>query len=73
MCGFNRREYVRAVCKINISLGQVTKFSKRDKLVELLKVVGSDRTMVFVETKKNCDFIATHLNSGNLEVFQNNT
>jgi len=45
---------------------QVTKFSKRDKLVELLKVVGSNRTMVFVETKKNCDFIATHLNSGKL-------
>lgn len=42
---------------------EVPKFKKREKLVEILKEVGSDRTMVFVETKKNCDFIAIHLNS----------
>merc|ERR1711931_180544 len=39
----------------------VDKFAKRDKLVEILKDVGTDRTMVFVETKKNADFIATFL------------
>jgi len=46
----------------------VAKFSKRDKLVEILKAVGSDRTMVFVDTKKQCDFIACHLNSGNFSL-----
>ena len=40
---------------------EVDKFAKRDKLVEILKEVGTDRTMVFVETKKNADFLATFL------------
>ena len=36
---------------------QVGKFAKREKLVEILREVGTSRTMVFVETKRNCDFI----------------
>ena len=35
--------------------------SKRDKLKELLTDVGTDRTLVFVETKKNADFLAAFL------------
>jgi probable ATP-dependent RNA helicase DDX4 len=42
----------------------VKKFDKREKLVEILREVGSSRTMVFVETKRNCDFIAAHLCTG---------
>ena len=37
------------------------RFAKRDKLKEILQEVGTDRTMVFVETKKNADFLATFL------------
>jgi len=40
---------------------EVDKFAKRDKLVEILKDVGTDRTMVFCETKKNADFLAAFL------------
>nr|XP_020444961.1 probable ATP-dependent RNA helicase DDX4 [Monopterus albus] len=40
---------------------QVTKFSKRDQLVEFLKTTGTERTMVFVETKRQADFIALFL------------
>ncbi|KAM3849518.1 putative ATP-dependent RNA helicase DDX4 [Diretmus argenteus] len=40
---------------------QVTKFSKREQLLEILKITGTERTMVFVETKKQADFIATFL------------
>nr|ADD81194.1 vasa [Auxis thazard] len=40
---------------------QVTKFSKREQLLDLLKTTGSERTMVFVETKRQADFIATFL------------
>ncbi|KAG7236090.1 hypothetical protein INR49_001371 [Caranx melampygus] len=40
---------------------EVTKFSKREQLVDLLKTTGSERTMVFVETKRQADFIATFL------------
>ena len=39
----------------------VEKFKKRDKLTEILKEAGTDRTLVFVETKRNADFIATYL------------
>nr|XP_046237902.1 probable ATP-dependent RNA helicase DDX4 isoform X2 [Scatophagus argus] len=38
---------------------QVTKFSKREQLLDLLK--ATERTMVFVETKRQADFIATYL------------
>ncbi|KAM6985159.1 putative ATP-dependent RNA helicase DDX4 [Aplochiton taeniatus] len=40
---------------------EVTKFSKREKLLEILQTTGTDRTMVFVETKRQADFIATFL------------
>jgi len=40
---------------------EVDKFAKREKLVEILKDVGTDRTMVFCETKKNADFLAGYL------------
>merc|ERR1711973_523907 len=43
------------------SVLEVDKFAKRDKLKEILQEVGTDRTMVFVETKKNADFLATFL------------
>ncbi|XP_062334542.1 probable ATP-dependent RNA helicase DDX4 isoform X2 [Osmerus eperlanus] len=40
---------------------QVDKFSKRQQLLDVLKTTGTDRTMVFVETKRQADFIATFL------------
>nr|XP_057941848.1 probable ATP-dependent RNA helicase DDX4 isoform X2 [Doryrhamphus excisus]XP_057941849.1 probable ATP-dependent RNA helicase DDX4 isoform X2 [Doryrhamphus excisus]XP_057941850.1 probable ATP-dependent RNA helicase DDX4 isoform X2 [Doryrhamphus excisus]XP_057941851.1 probable ATP-dependent RNA helicase DDX4 isoform X2 [Doryrhamphus excisus] len=40
---------------------QVTKFSKREQLLDLLKTTGMERTMVFVGTKRQADFIATFL------------
>ncbi|KAB0348636.1 hypothetical protein FD754_013493 [Muntiacus muntjak] len=40
---------------------QVGQYSKREKLVEILQNIGDERTMVFVETKKKADFIATFL------------
>ncbi|XP_042795009.1 probable ATP-dependent RNA helicase DDX4 isoform X6 [Panthera leo] len=40
---------------------QVGQYSKREKLVEILRNIGDERTMVFVETKKKADFIATFL------------
>ncbi|XP_053154234.1 probable ATP-dependent RNA helicase DDX4 isoform X2 [Hemicordylus capensis] len=40
---------------------QVSQYDKRDKLVEILNGIGDKRTMVFVETKKKADFIATYL------------
>uniref|UniRef100_A0A3Q4MTM3 RNA helicase n=1 Tax=Neolamprologus brichardi TaxID=32507 RepID=A0A3Q4MTM3_NEOBR len=40
---------------------QVTKFAKREQLLDLLKSTGSERTMVFVETKRQADFIAVIL------------
>jgi len=45
---------------------EVDKFAKRDKLVEIVRDVGTNRTMVFVETKKNADFIATYLSGEGL-------
>ncbi|XP_034459468.1 probable ATP-dependent RNA helicase DDX4 isoform X2 [Hippoglossus hippoglossus] len=40
---------------------EVTKFSKREQLLDLLKATGTERTMVFVETKRQADFIAAFL------------
>nr|XP_004664988.2 probable ATP-dependent RNA helicase DDX4 isoform X1 [Jaculus jaculus] len=40
---------------------QIGQYSKREKLVEILRNIGDERTMVFVETKKKADFIATFL------------
>ncbi|XP_008278033.1 putative ATP-dependent RNA helicase DDX4 [Stegastes partitus] len=42
-------------------LKQVTRFSKREQLLDLVKTTGSERTMVFVETKRQADFIAAFL------------
>ncbi|KAF7655139.1 hypothetical protein LDENG_00060090 [Lucifuga dentata] len=39
----------------------VDKFSKRDHLLNILKSTGTERTVVFVETKRQADFIATFL------------
>ncbi|XP_030623719.1 putative ATP-dependent RNA helicase DDX4 [Chanos chanos] len=50
-----------ACSDVEQSIIQVTQYSKRDKLLELLKTTGTDRTMVFVETKRKADFIATVL------------
>ncbi|XP_062828473.1 probable ATP-dependent RNA helicase DDX4 isoform X2 [Anolis carolinensis] len=40
---------------------QVNQYDKREKLLEILNAIGKERTMVFVETKKKADFIATFL------------
>ncbi|XP_060765550.1 probable ATP-dependent RNA helicase DDX4 [Neoarius graeffei] len=40
---------------------QVTQYSKRQHLLDMLKTTGTQRTMVFVETKRSADFIATFL------------
>ncbi|KAK4885326.1 hypothetical protein RN001_001597 [Aquatica leii] len=45
---------------------QVDKFKKRNKLVEILQE-GSDRTLVFVETKRNADFLATYLSENDFQ------
>jgi len=45
---------------------KVEKFQKREKLIEILKDVGSDRTLVFVETKRNADFLASVLSNEGL-------
>jgi len=42
-------------------LYQVPKFEKRDKVKEMLDELGEKKTMVFVETKKQADFLATFL------------
>merc|ERR1712141_247960 len=39
------------------------KFKKREALIEILKDVGTDRTLVFVETKRNADFLASILSN----------
>ena len=45
---------------------EVQKFDKRDKLNAILADVGTDRTLVFVETKKNADFLASYLSQQGL-------
>ncbi|XP_056883902.1 probable ATP-dependent RNA helicase DDX4 [Takifugu flavidus] len=40
---------------------KVTKFCKREQLLDIVKSTGTERTMVFVETKRQADFIAAHL------------
>ncbi|XP_028252053.1 putative ATP-dependent RNA helicase DDX4 isoform X2 [Parambassis ranga] len=40
---------------------QVAKYGKREQLIDVLKTTGSERTMVFVETKRQADFIAAFL------------
>uniref|UniRef100_A0A8C4S5B7 RNA helicase n=2 Tax=Erpetoichthys calabaricus TaxID=27687 RepID=A0A8C4S5B7_ERPCA len=55
-----------ACSDVNQVILEVSQFSKRDKLVELLQMTGTERTMVFVETKKKADFIATFLSQENI-------
>ena len=46
---------------------EVTKFEKREKLTDILQSCDpKDKTLVFVQTKKNADFIATHLSGEGL-------
>merc|ERR1712106_177824 len=48
---------------------EVDKHGKRDKLEELLNDAARDpkeRTLIFVQTKKNADFLATHLSGEGL-------
>nr|AHL46854.1 vas-l [Cynoglossus semilaevis] len=40
---------------------EVGKFSKREQLLDLVKTCGNERTIVFVEKKRQADFIATFL------------
>ncbi|XP_045060754.1 probable ATP-dependent RNA helicase DDX4 [Desmodus rotundus] len=50
-----------ACTDVQQSVLQVGQYAKREKLVEVLRNTGDERTMVFVETKKKADFIATFL------------
>lgn len=45
---------------------QVTKFEKRERLLELLRE-DNCRTMVFIETKRNADFIATYISENDIK------
>ncbi|XP_051660629.1 probable ATP-dependent RNA helicase DDX4 isoform X3 [Manacus candei] len=45
---------------------QVSQYLKRDKLMEILRSIGNERTMVFVDTKKKADFIACFLCQENI-------
>ncbi|XP_057678472.1 probable ATP-dependent RNA helicase DDX4 isoform X2 [Corythoichthys intestinalis] len=55
-----------ACTDVQQTIVQVSKFSKREKLTELLGATGQERTLVFVETKRQADFIATFLCQENL-------
>ncbi|XP_046850859.1 probable ATP-dependent RNA helicase DDX4 [Xenia sp. Carnegie-2017] len=50
-----------ATADIEQNICQVSEFEKRDKLVEILNDAGSDRILVFVETKRMADFLASYL------------
>ncbi|XP_055020579.1 probable ATP-dependent RNA helicase DDX4 isoform X2 [Boleophthalmus pectinirostris] len=50
-----------ACTDVQQELVEVTKLLKRQKLLEFLKVTGTERTLVFVETKRQADFIAAFL------------
>merc|ERR1711970_909222 len=45
------------------NFAEVEKFKKRESLIEILKDVGTDRILVFVETKRNADFLASILSN----------
>jgi len=44
----------------------VGQFDKRQKLLDILKEAGSDRTLVFVEQKRTADFIASLCSQNNI-------
>jgi probable ATP-dependent RNA helicase DDX4 len=46
---------------IDQNVYEVDQFGKRDKLVSILNETGQDRTLVFVEQKRNADFLASYL------------
>nr|AAW78361.1 vasa RNA helicase [Tribolium castaneum] len=46
---------------------QVSKFDKRSKLVSILEKAPNERTLIFVETKRNADFLATFLSEQNIQ------
>merc|ERR1719402_583599 len=54
---------VGGACKdVKQEFYEVSKYDKREKLKEILQECNpKDKTLVFVKTKKNADFIATHL------------
>jgi len=55
---------VGGACKdVKQTFYEVNKYKKRDKLVEVLKSEGTNKVLVFVETKKNADFLAAYLSS----------
>ncbi|KAI5935141.1 putative ATP-dependent RNA helicase DDX4 [Manis javanica] len=51
----------RACVDVQQIILPVGQYSKREKLVGILLTTGDERTMVFVETKKRADFIASFL------------
>ncbi|XP_072564075.1 probable ATP-dependent RNA helicase DDX4 isoform X18 [Paramormyrops kingsleyae] len=55
-----------ACSDVEQNLIQVSQFSKRGQLLELLNTTGTERTMVFVETKRKADFIAAFLCQENI-------
>nr|XP_023027021.1 ATP-dependent RNA helicase vasa-like [Leptinotarsa decemlineata] len=46
---------------------QVSKFDKRDKLLSMLQEGRNERTVVFVETKRTADFLATLLSENDIK------
>ncbi|XP_057351648.1 ATP-dependent RNA helicase DDX4-like [Manis pentadactyla] len=68
-CKFLKRNYLFVVVgQVGIACRDVQqiilpvgRYSKREKLVGILLTTGDERTMVFVETKKRADFIASFL------------
>ncbi|GFU42299.1 probable ATP-dependent RNA helicase DDX4 [Trichonephila clavipes] len=45
---------------------KVQQYDKRDKLLDILKESGTDRTLVFVEQKRNADFTASLCSQNNI-------
>ncbi|XP_029432922.1 probable ATP-dependent RNA helicase DDX4 isoform X2 [Rhinatrema bivittatum] len=50
-----------ACSDVHQTILQVDQYDKKDKLVEFLQNIGNERTLVFVDTKKKADYIATLL------------
>ncbi|RZC35712.1 vasa RNA helicase [Asbolus verrucosus] len=46
---------------------QVSQYDKRPKLLSILEETPNDRTLIFVETKRNADFLATFLSEHNIQ------
>ncbi|XP_038621573.1 probable ATP-dependent RNA helicase DDX4 [Tachyglossus aculeatus] len=55
-----------ACSDVQQSILQIGQYLKRENLIEILRNIGQERTMVFVETKKKADFIATFLCQENI-------